>query len=67
MCTPSCWILAGGLTPDNATEAIRQVRSYGIDLCSGVRRDGALDPDRLTAFFAAVSKADRETGLKDHA
>ncbi len=33
--------LAGGLTPDNAGEAIRAVRPFGLDLCSGVRRDGA--------------------------
>lgn len=59
--------LAGGLTPDNAAEAIRQVRPYGLDLCSGVRRDGVLDPDRLTAFFTAVSKADRETSARDYA
>lgn len=59
--------LAGGLTPENAAEAIRQVRPYGLDLCSGVRRGGVLDPDRLTAFFAAVSKADRETRARDYA
>ncbi len=59
--------LAGGLTPENAAEAIRQVRPYGLDLCSGVRRDGRLDPDRLAAFFAAVSRADQETGAKNSA
>jgi phosphoribosylanthranilate isomerase len=35
-------------------EAITQVRSYGLDLCSGVRTQGELDEDKLRAFFEAV-------------
>jgi phosphoribosylanthranilate isomerase len=46
--------LAGGLTPKNAAEAIVRVRPFGLDLCSGVRTDGRLDPAKLTAFMAAV-------------
>jgi phosphoribosylanthranilate isomerase len=46
--------LAGGLRPENVAEAIRQVRPFGVDLCSGVRRDGRLDSARLQDFFAAV-------------
>lgn len=47
--------LAGGLGPDNAAEAVARVRPYGLDLCSGVRRDGRLDRGLLTAFMAAVA------------
>jgi phosphoribosylanthranilate isomerase len=47
--------LAGGLRPDNVAEAIRQVRPFGVDLCTGVRRDGRLNPERLQSFFAAVA------------
>ena len=50
--------LAGGLNPGNAADAIGAVRPYGVDLCTGVRRDGALDPARLAAFMAAVAAAD---------
>jgi phosphoribosylanthranilate isomerase len=50
--------LAGGLTPANAGDAIRQVRPYGLDLCSGVRTDGTLDPAKLRAFMQAVAQAD---------
>jgi phosphoribosylanthranilate isomerase len=49
--------LAGGLRPENVGEAIRQVGPFGVDLCSGVRTDGRLDPDKLTRFFAAVARA----------
>ena len=49
--------LAGGLRADNVREAIERVRPYGVDLCSGVRTAGALDPRKLQAFFAAVNAA----------
>lgn len=52
--------LAGGLGPENAGQAIRTVRPYGLDLCSGVRTAGALDAAKLAAFFLAVRSADAE-------
>lgn len=50
--------LAGGLTAANVGQAIRQVRPFGVDLCSGVRIDGQLDAGKLAAFMAAVAAAD---------
>ena len=50
--------LAGGLGPDNVREAIRIVRPYGVDSCSGVRTNGALDTDKLSAFMFNVRAAD---------
>jgi phosphoribosylanthranilate isomerase len=47
--------LAGGLKPENVREAIEAVQPYGLDLCSGVRTDGKLDPWKLERFFAAVN------------
>jgi phosphoribosylanthranilate isomerase len=47
--------LAGGLNPANVADAIRQVRPYGVDLCSGVRTDGRLDEEKVCAFFAAIN------------
>jgi phosphoribosylanthranilate isomerase len=47
--------LAGGLTPDNVAEAIRQVEPFGIDVCSGVRTDRKLDEVKLAQFFSQVS------------
>ena len=46
--------LAGGLKPDNVQEAVRAVQPYGLDLCSGVRTEGNLDPQKLQAFFSAL-------------
>ena len=49
--------LAGGLKPGNVGEAIRTVQPYGIDLCTGVRTDLALDEVLLSAFMQAVEAA----------
>jgi phosphoribosylanthranilate isomerase len=50
--------LAGGLRADNVALAIRTVRPFGVDVCTGVRRaDYALDPVKLEAFVAAVRAA----------
>jgi phosphoribosylanthranilate isomerase len=49
--------LAGGLSPANVREAIATVRPYGLDLCTGVRHEGRLDPAKLEAFMEAVGTA----------
>jgi len=46
--------LAGGLTPENVAEAIRTVEPFGVDVCSGLRTEGRLDPLKLNAFFDEV-------------
>ena len=46
--------LAGGLRPDNVARAIAAVQPYGLDLCTGVRIDVALDEAKLKAFFDAI-------------
>jgi phosphoribosylanthranilate isomerase len=50
--------LAGGLNAGNVAEAIRRVRPHGVDVCSGVRTGGKLDPVKLDAFAKAVAAAD---------
>jgi phosphoribosylanthranilate isomerase len=47
--------LAGGLTPENVAAAIREVRPFGLDVCSGLRTDGNLDEEKVKRFFANVS------------
>jgi phosphoribosylanthranilate isomerase len=48
--------LAGGLNPANVAAAVREVQPFGIDVCSGLRTEGRLDPEKLSKFF---------TGLQD--
>ncbi len=43
--------LAGGLNTQNVKFAIETVKPYGIDLCSGVRTNGALDERKLHEFI----------------
>jgi len=46
--------LAGGLRPENAARAVVEVGAFGLDVCSGVRTGGRLDPEKLAAFMAAA-------------
>jgi len=46
--------LAGGLNPDNVRAAVESVEPFGLDLCSGVRTNGQLDPVKLDKFFHAL-------------
>jgi phosphoribosylanthranilate isomerase len=47
--------LAGGLHAENVGEAVRTVRPFGVDVCSGVRTDGRLDAAKLDAFTRALA------------
>lgn len=49
--------LAGGLRAENVGEAVRAVRPFGVDVCSGVRTDGRLDAAKLATFAAALAAA----------
>lgn len=52
-------VLAGGLTAENVSGAIRMVRPYAVDVASGVETEpGIKDLFKLRAFIDAV----RETG-----
>ena len=46
--------LAGGLHSNNVRQAIETVQPFGVDICSGVRTEGRLDPGKLEAFIKAV-------------
>jgi len=42
--------LASGLTPENVADAVRQVRPFGVDVCTGLRTDGHLNEEKLIRF-----------------
>lgn len=46
--------LAGGLHAENVQDAIQTVKPFGVDVCSGVRTNGKLDPIKLERFLLAV-------------
>lgn len=52
-------VLSGGLSAQNATDAVQRVRPYAVDISSGVERDkGIKDIAKIRAFIDAVHSAD---------
>lgn len=50
--------LAGGLTPENVAEAIKQINPYGVDACSGLEiTGGKKDAIKVQKFIEAVRRA----------
>lgn len=49
-------ILSGGLSHRNVADAIRAVRPYGVEVCTGVRTKGALDTTLLVQFLEGLER-----------
>ena len=48
-------VLAGGLRPDNVSEAVATVQPWGVDVATGVEKpNGRKDPRAITRFVAAA-------------
>ncbi|MGV1099599.1 phosphoribosylanthranilate isomerase [Thiovibrio sp. JS02] len=57
---PAPMVMAGGLTPENVGEAIRQAQPFAVDFNSGVElAPGRKDLDKVRAAIAQVMAADR--------
>jgi phosphoribosylanthranilate isomerase len=53
--------LAGGLNPENVTEAIGKIHPFAVDVASGVESGtGAKDPHRLQAFIERAKGVKRD-------
>jgi phosphoribosylanthranilate isomerase len=51
-------ILSGGLNAENVADAIKKIRPYGVDVCSGVEaRPGIKDHVKLKEFISAAKAA----------
>jgi phosphoribosylanthranilate isomerase len=51
------FLLAGGLSPENARAAVQTVRPFGVDASSALESaPGLKDPDKMKAFFQAVRR-----------
>ena len=57
-------ILAGGLDRENVGDVIRKHRPFGVDVSSGVERNGKKDPMMMRLFMEAVQHACSERILR---
>ena len=56
-------VIAGGLTPDNISQAIGILHPWGVDVASGVEASpGRKDPEKVRAFVRTVREVDRRAG-----
>jgi phosphoribosylanthranilate isomerase len=60
-------IVAGGLTPDNVTEAIEVTRPWAVDVAGGVEDGppGIKDHDLIARFIGAANSAGTSSGQSD--
>lgn len=53
------YFLAGGLTPDNVSAAVRALHPFAVDVSSGIETNGQKEKEKMAAFMAAVRKEEQ--------
>lgn len=54
------YFLAGGLNPENAADAVANLKPFAVDVSTGIETDGFKDAEKMTAFVSAVRKGEQQ-------
>lgn len=59
------YLLAGGLTPENAETAVSMLHPFGVDVSSGIETNGRKDADKMLRFTDTV-RSTAQTVIHNH-